>query len=413
MDGPDERAETGPAPRVREAYEDWVGASPDAVAVAPGRVNLVGGHVDYNGGVVLPAPIDRTTAVAVGARPDSQLRVRSLAFDETVTAPLASVPDGWAAYVFGAVAALAEPDRDTEDGERPGAGVAPSGLEVVVASDVPLGAGLSSSAALCVATVGVADALWTRRAADTPGGRRRLSCESVAEIAWRAETEFVGTDCGIMDQLTSACGQAGHALRIDCRDRTVSSVPMPDDAALLVADTTVAHELRDGDYDERVAECREAVARLDEALDRPVESLRDVSPDEVAAHADRLGDPYAARARHVTTESDRVDEAVSALEAADLTRLGGVMTEAHRSLATDYAVSCAEVEAVVAGLTATDGVYGARMVGGGWGGSVVALTDPDATETAGRAARERCERETGVTPDVYETRVGDGLRVER
>lgn len=440
----------------RSVFRDLFDAEPRAVAVAPGRVNLVGGHVDYNDGRVLPVPIDRATSVAAAPRSDGQLVVHSETTDETVRASRGSMPDGWAAYVFGTAAALADArvagdaltdartegdaladprtagdaladPRAEDDSDRARAEDADAelrGATLAIATDLPLGAGLSSSAALCVATAGALDAVSDGGVGPVGDSEASVDGEAapsdedaprerLAEIAWRAETTYVGTDCGIMDQLTSACGRAGHALRIDCRDRTTRAVPVPDDAALLVVDTTVTHELREDGYNDRVAECREAVARLDAALDREVASLRDVTSDEVAAHADRLGEPYTARARHVTSELERVDRAVTALESSDLATLGATMTDAHRSLASDYAVSCAEADAIVAGLRETRGVYGARLVGGGWGGSVVAVTDPDATARAGRAARERCERETSVTPEVYETRVGRGLRVVR
>ena len=420
----------------REAFRDRFDASATVVAVAPGRVNLVGGHVDYNDGVVLPAPIDRTIAVAGRARADDRLRVHSVATDETVSGRVGETPDGWAAYPFGTAVAYYESDEsDTADARgsdvdesstHESAGSGPSsnatratgaagatdetgetdgvvGADLLVASDVPMGAGVSSSAAFSVATAGALDAL-------ADGGRSRAE---LADVAWRGETQYAGTDCGIMDQTASACGREGHALRIDCRDRTTEPVPVPDDAGLLVLDTTVRHELSEDGFNDRVAECREAAARLDAVLDRSITSLRDVTPEEVGRHARDVGEPYASRARHVTTELGRVEAAVAALRDGETARLGALMSAAHRSLADDYDVSCPELESAVAAFESQSAVAGARMVGGGWGGSVVAVVDPTETASVARTAAEEQTAATGIEPDVYPVAVGDGLRVHR
>lgn len=375
---------------VTETFEREFDSSPTVLSRAPGRVNLVGGHVDYNGGIVLPAAIDRATVVAAAPRSDGVVRVHSARMDETVTAPVGADRDDWAAYVVGTATVLAD---DT--------GVS-TGVDLVVGGDVIVGAGVSSSASLEVAVAGAVDAVHDL-------GR---SHEQLADACWRAENEEVGMACGIMDQFASALGRAGHALRIDCRSREVAPIPFDTDAAeLLVVDTTVSHELTESGFNDRVRECHEATARLDELLGKRVRSLRDVTPAEVAAHADALPDPLAARARHVTTEIRRVRTAADALAGGDLRRVGDLLRESHHSLRDDYEVSCAELEAAFEALTAADGVFGCRMVGGGWGGSVIALVEPPARGAVAESVRADYREATGIDCAVHAVDFGDGLVV--
>jgi galactokinase len=380
-----------PRESVHATVEEQFGAGRDpVVARAPGRVNLVGGHVDYNDGLVLPCAIDRETVAAVRPRDDDRVRVHSVRMDETVTAGVGDDVTGWAAYVVGVVTVLsAAAGRDL-------------GVDVVVDGDMVLGAGLSSSASLEVAVAGAVDAVY-----DLDFDR-----ESLATACWRAENEEVGMACGLMDQFTAALARAGHALRIDCRSRDVERIPFDDGAArILVADTNVKHELTDSGYNDRVRECDEAVARLDALLDGPVDALRDVSPEELRAHADDLEPPLDRRARHVTGEIERVEAATEALRSGDVERVGALMRDSHRSLREDYEVSCAELDAVVEALDDRPEVYGGRMVGGGWGGSVVALVRPSATAAVAAAVEERYRTATGLDADTYVVAVGDGLRV--
>jgi len=376
--------------RTTATFRDRFG-DPAARAVAPGRVNLVGGHVDYNDGIVLPAAVDSGTVAVARPREDDVVRVRSTTVDEEATATVGDRPEGWAAYVLGTAAVLgAETDANV-------------GADLVVGGDLPMGAGLSSSASLELA---VAGALATAHGLD-------LDAETLADVCWRAENEEVGMACGVMDQLTSALGVAGHALRIDCRSNGVESIPLdPDDARLLVVDTNVKHELIESGFNDRVRECHEATARLDALLGRRVRALRDVTPEEVTAHADGLDEPLARRARHVTTEIRRVEAAVDALRAGDVATLGSLMDDSHRSLREDYEVSCEELDVVVDALREEPGVLGARMVGGGWGGSVVALIRPDA-DGVSAAVEERYAAATGNEADVYRFAPGDGLSIER
>lgn len=376
---------------VTATFADRYGEHPAVVARAPGRVNLVGGHVDYNDGIVLPAAIDRWTVVAARPRSDGRLRAHSTHMDESVDARIGDEVDGWAAYVVGTATLLADAVDESV------------GADLAIDGDVPLGAGLSSSASLEVAIAGALDG-----AHDLGLGERRI-----AELCWEAETEVVGVDCGIMDQFTSALAHPDHALRIDCRSREVDSVPFVSEAmGLLVVDTNVSHDLADSGYNDRVRECDEAVAALDEVLDRRVRSLRDVTPADVDAHIDDLTPPLARRARHVTTEIRRAEAAADALARGDVKTLGELVWASHRSLRDDFEVSCAELDVVVDAFHDCDGVYGARMVGGGWGGSVVALVQPGGAEAVTEHVEARYRSAAGIECDVYEFDVAGGLAVE-
>ncbi|MFB6176920.1 MAG: galactokinase [Halobaculum sp.] len=385
MTAHDERA-------VRTTFESRYGHRPTVTASAPGRVNIIGGHVDYNDGIVLPAAIDRSTDIAARERDDDRIRVYSERMDETVTAEPGADLDGWAAYVIGTAAVLA---RDT--GESMGA-------DLVVGGDMILGAGISSSASLEVAVAGALNELHGLG----------LDREQLADCCWRAENEEVGMACGIMDQFASALGQAGHALRIDCRSRDVRAIPFdPEIASLLVVDTTVTHELTDSGFNDRVRECHEATARLDALLDKRVRSLRDVSPEELSAQSHELEPPLDRRARHVTGEIQRVREAAEALEENRMNDVGALVRESHRSLREDYEVSCAELNTVVDALDDCDGVFGARMVGGGWGGSVAALIEPDAEARIRESVAEQYREATGIDCESHTFSFGDGLTVQR
>jgi galactokinase len=385
MTGNDERA-------VRTTFESRYGDQPTVTASAPGRVNIIGGHVDYNDGIVLPAAIDRSTDIAARERDDDRVRVYSERMDETVTAEPGTDLDGWAAYVIGTAAVLA-----ADTGESVGA-------DLAVGGDMILGAGISSSASLEVAVAGALNELHGLG----------LDPEALADCCWRAENEEVGMACGIMDQFASALGQSGHALRIDCRSRDVRPIPFdPEVASLLVVDTTVTHELTETGFNDRVRECHEATARLDAVLDKRVRSLRDVSPEELAAHSHELPSPLDRRARHVTGEIQRVREAAKALEENRMNDVGALVRESHRSLRDDYEVSCAELDEVVAALDDCDGVFGARMVGGGWGGSVAALIEPDAEERIGASVAEQYRSATGIDCERHTFSFGDGLTIER
>lgn len=377
----------------RSAFRERFGERPTVVASAPGRVNLVGGHVDYSGGIVLPVAIDRRTVVAVRPRADGRIRAYSTRMDETVTSTIDEVPAGWSAYVVGTAAMVAEAaDFETT-----------VGADLVVGGDMLVGAGLSSSASLEVAAAGALNEVHDLG----------LDDEELATACWRAERGAVGVDCGIMDQYVSALAKSEHALRLDCRSRSYEHVPFDTSAmGLLVVETNVSHELAASGYNDRVRECEAAVAQLADELGRPIRSLRDVQRRDLDVVESALDAPFDRRVRHVVTEMERVETAARALSTDEYQRVGTAISASHRSLREDYEVSCAELDTVVDACHDCPGVYGARMVGGGWGGSVVALVEPGCVDAVTATIESRYRTVTGADCDVHRVGVSGGLRVE-
>jgi galactokinase len=380
--------------RPAQAFREAFGREPRLFR-APGRVNLIGEHTDYNDGFVLPMALDRETVAAALSRPDRKLRARSID-------PVSRAPGGetgeidldapaarrgtWLDYVEGTARVLEE-----RFGAVPGA-------DLLVMGDVPVGAGLSSSAALemAIATALASLAGWTP-------DRRALALAGQA-----AEHRFVGTRCGIMDQLVSMLGEAGHALLIDCRTLDTRAIPLhPDRASVLVFDSGVRHQHSSGEYNLRRAQCEEAVSRLAAALPK-VRALRDVTPDELERHAAVLPEPLLARARHVVTEIDRTVLAASALSRGDLAGFGGLMFESHRSLRDDFEVSVPELDALVQAAASAPGVFGARMTGGGFGGCVVTLVESGQEGAAGAAIAKAFATRFGRAPAWFVTHASNG-----
>jgi galactokinase len=346
---------------VAAAFRERTGRDPEGVWAAPGRVNLIGEHTDYNDGFVLPAAIDRLVLVAAGRRGDGRLRLWSLQAEPPADLELAGIGPGkvggWAAYPAGVAWALGQ------------AGVELGGADLVVDGDVPAGSGLSSSAALeCATATALADL-----------GGAGLDRAALAGLARRAENEVVGVPSGVMDQMVSMLGRAGHALFLDTRSLGTEQVPLPLEAAglcLVVIDTRAGHRLVDGAYADRRAACRAAAAVLG------VPALRDATPALLERYATALGDPGLRRARHVVTENARVLAAVELLRAGDLDRLGPLLAASHASLRDDYEVSSPELDTAVEAAVAA-GAVGARMTGAGFGGSAIALVE---TALSGRVA---------------------------
>ncbi|MDF5757002.1 galactokinase [Spongiactinospora sp. TRM90649] len=332
--------------RLADAFRDAYGAAPDGVWHAPGRVNLIGEHTDYNGGLVLPFAVPWGVGAAVSPRGDGVIRLMSLQVEEE--AQVLDTPEaarGWARYAAGVFWALRE------------AGHAVGGADVVIDGDVPRGAGLSSSAAL---EMSVALALN-----DLHG--LGLSRMDLAVAARRAENDFAGMPCGIMDQAASSLCEEGRALFLDCRALAGRTIPLDVAAhglSLLIIDTGVRHELADGRYAERRAECESAARRLG------VESLRDVT--DLAGALGRLSGAERDRVQHVVTENHRVEATVGLLRAGAVDQLGAMLNASHLSLRDQYRVSCPELDVAVESAV-RGGARGARMTGGGFGGSVVAL----------------------------------------
>lgn len=344
--------------RVRAGFRAAYGEEPQAIFAAPGRVNLIGEHTDYNDGLVLPCAIDRETMIAIG--PGVGDMIESVALDLgnerdtfALSEPIAATQAEWANHVRGVSRFL------LEGGHR----LAPA--RIAIAGNVPIGAGLSSSASL-----GVVSGL----ALTTLAGAAAVP-ETLAKIAQRAENEMVGTQCGIMDQMASACSQKAHALMLDCRDLSYRHIAMPRDLALVIIDSGVRHSLGDSPYNERRAQC-EAAARHYGAA-----SLRDVSPEQLVAERGNLPDLEFRRARHVVTEIARVSQFASALEAADAAQISGLMADSFRSYRDDFEASVPQVDRLfqlISEVLGSDG--GVRLTGGGFGGSLVALAPLDAVE---------------------------------
>jgi galactokinase len=356
--------------RVRARYFEAFCEDPHGVAVAPGRVNLVGEHTDYNDGFVLPMAIDRGLAVAYRPRGDHRLRVHSDATGETWEADVASLEPPvyarWSDYVAGVAWAMAR------------AGHPVAGADLAVAGDVPIGAGLSSSAALEVATARALAAAY-----DLP-----WEPVAMARLCQQAENEFVGMACGVMDQFTAACSRAGQALLLDCRSLEAEHVPLPESAAVVIIDTGVRRSLARSAYNERRAACESALASLRRA-DPGLRALRDVSPELLRSEGPRL-DPIARkRAAHVVAENQRPGAMADALRRGDLPAAGALMNDSHASLRDLYEVSSVELDRVVQLARAHGACYGARLTGAGFGGCALALVERDAAEALARDVERR------------------------
>ena len=368
-----------------QRFRERSGGSPRLFA-APGRVNLIGEHTDYNDGFVLPMAIERKTVVAAAPRDDRRIVVHSLAVGETAELDLDAAPTRgtWLAYVEGVARVLEARGRRLR------------GADLVIGSDVPTGAGLSSSAALEI-SVGLA-------LLSISGGA--LEPVQLALAAQAAEHEYVGTRCGIMDQYVSALAREGHALLVDCRWLQPEWVPLGNDVRIVVCDTNVKHSLATGEYNTRRAECEQGVARLRERMPE-ISALRDVTSEALTAHASALPEVVYRRCRHVVGENERTLRAADALRAADHATFGRLMYESHASLRDDYEVSVPELDACVEAARGVHGVFGARMTGGGFGGCTVTLVAAVAVEELARALATALAP-FGKRPDVFATRAAAG-----
>ncbi len=379
------------------AFRTRFGRPPEGAAEAPGRVNLIGEHLDYNDGLVLPAAIDRTVLVAFAIRQDAEVRIYSLDFDQESRFRL-DAPAGrdgqhsWSNYLRGVVQVLQE-----EDFSGPG-------LDLAVAGDVPVGSGLSSSAALEVAALGALRAAW-----DLDLDDRRL-----ALLGQRAENQFVGVQCGIMDQFAAALGAADHALLIDCRSLDHQLVPLRLDElgyALVVADSGLPRRLERSEYNRRREECAEALELLSGTMPQRPAALRDVSVADLEQHGDRLPGPLRRRVRHVASEMERVAASVTALRKGDLDAFGLLMNASHASLRDDYQVSCPELDRLTELAQSLPGVVGARLTGAGFGGCTVNLVRAEAVDVFRGEVVAPYSRETGLPGKMYVCRAAEGLRL--
>ncbi|MFV9672792.1 MAG: galactokinase [Acidimicrobiia bacterium] len=364
-------------------FRDHFGVDPEFVVRTPGRVNLIGEHTDYNDGFVLPMAIDRSVWIALRTRNDRIVRIVSSGHPETEFDLDGLVPgiDGWAEYVKGVAWSIGS------------AGL--SGWDGAVASDIPIGAGLSSSAALEIAA--------TLIFATVSGEKWDPIASALA--AQHAENEWVGVSCGIMDQLIVATACEGHATLIDCRTLELAPVPLPDDVAIVILDTGTRRQLVDSEYDER----RRACERAAEAASVP--ALRDLSVADLGALSDLVDEVTFRRARHIVTENDRTIEAASALGSGDTARFGQLMAASHRSLRDDFQVSSEALDLMVEIASGVDGCLGARMTGAGFGGCAVALVAASGAAAFVNEVVESYASATGLDPKAYVTGAASGAGI--
>jgi len=377
-----------PAP-ARAALTDFQarhGALPELLVRAPGRVNLIGEHVDYNDGYVLPLAIERAIWIALTPHDEPFVEVTALDIPETARIDLTHFERGgpsWAEYVRGPAYALHQ------------AGHMLRGWVGSMAGDVPLAAGLSSSAAVELATL----------RAFAAAGNLSWDAPAMALLGQRAENEWVGVNCGIMDQMISATGAAGHAVLIDCRTLALTPVPLPRDAVVVVMDTSTRRGLTDSAYNERRAQCETAARHFG------VQALRDVSPARFEAEGGALDAVTRRRARHVVTEIARTAQAAQALKAGDAVRVGKLMDLSHESLRDDFAVSNDPLNAIVEIAQLQPGCLGARMTGAGFGGCAVALVERAHASTFAATVQAEFKAQTGLDAALYVTAAEAGASV--
>lgn len=375
-----------------QAFQRVFGSPPEVVVRAPGRVNLIGEHTDYNDGFVLPAAIDRAITYAGRRRNDRRVRVYSQDFNASVEFDLDEIrqerENTWSNFLRG-VSKFLEAD-----------GHHLAGADVAFGGDVPREAGLSSSAAVEVG----ATAFWDKLLG------LGLDPVYVVKLSRRAENEFVGVPCGIMDQFISALGRQDHALFLDCRDLTFHHVPLRDDVKIVVCNSGVKRALAQSEYEVRLKQCREAVAKV-AATGRVVKSLRDVRLSDLEAARGAMDDLLWRRAHHVITENERVLEAARVLSSGNVERFGELMNQSHESLRADYEVSCRELDTLVEIARRQPGVLGARMTGAGFGGCTVNLVRADAAAQFEQAVAEGYEKAMGIKSEIYVCRASDGALV--
>jgi galactokinase len=384
------------AAAVKAKFAEVFGAGGKAHVIrAPGRVNLIGEHTDYNDGFVFPMAIEPHVLLACRSRDDGEVRLASSAFPSeivrfSVQSKIAPAEPAWANYSRGVAA------------EMLAAGIPLTGMDALIDNTLPVGGGLSSSAAIEVAT---AQAFLTLAGLKMDPARVALLCQ-------KAEHEYAGVPVGIMDQTIVAMGRANHAMLLDCRDLSKQFVPIDDrELRVVIVNSMVKHELSGGEYAQRRRECEEGVAHF--RRDNPsIRALRDVTLRQLESARDQLPHVVYKRCRHVITENARTTEAAAALGRRDYERAGELMRDSHRSLRDDYEVSVPELDFLVEEAMKVKGVYGSRMTGGGFGGCTVSLAQPRAVDAlVDHVRRAYHQRPGGKTPEVYVTRATAGVTV--
>jgi galactokinase len=386
--------ETSVRDRVLAAFSAEFGGEPEVLARAPGRVNLIGEHTDYNDGFVLPIAIDRSVYIAAARQADDAINLVALDYDDRVAFSLHDIafdPDhAWSNYPRGVAWVLQRH------------GISLCGLEAAISGDVPTGAGLSSSAAIEIASAKTFQALCPFDMPPT----------DLALAAQEAENHFVGMQCGIMDQFISTMGRRGHALLIDCRSLERRLVPIPEGCSVLVANTMKKRGLVDSEYNLRRSECEQGVRLLRAHLPN-ITALRDVTPADMDRYGSHLPDIIAARCRHVVSENARTLEGAEALRRGDAEQFGRLMAASHNSLRDDYEVSSPELDHLVELAQSEPGVYGARMTGAGFGGCTVNLVRSERAEEISRDLQAKYVAWSGVTPEMYVCQAEDGADAKR
>jgi galactokinase len=382
---------TPPVQDLAENFLQLYGIRPQFVR-APGRVNLIGEHTDYNDGFVLPAAIQLQTTVGIAPTAGRRLILYSNNYKEQVDFDVEALPAvrqrRWSDYAIGVARELAKK------------GIRLPGACLLIDGDVPEGAGLSSSASLEVALCGAFLELAHEQIA---GAELALLCQ-------RAENDFVGARCGIMDQFVSVHGQKDHALLLDCRSLEYRHQPIPEDVRLVICNTMVRHSVAGGEYNQRRREC-EMAAEFFSRVVPGAKALRDISLEVFEKHASELPEVVRKRCRHVITENVRVIEAGEALARRDLRRFGALMRESHASLRDDFQVSCTELDIMVELAGQVEGVYGARMTGGGFGGCTINLVTSEKVEAFKAKVTEGYAKATGRRTEIYVCTASDGVRL--
>jgi galactokinase len=377
-----------------QQFSKIYGRPPRWIVAAPGRVNVIGEHTDYNDGFVLPTAIERYAVMAADKSADgkSVIQIRDLSGAAEpaiidISVPVTPGAPKWSNYPRGVIANLLE------------RGMNPGGLDVLLNSTVPLGSGLSSSASLEVCTATLIEAVTGRTIVPV---EKALLCQD-------AEHDFAGVPCGIMDQFISVMGRQNNLLLLDCRSRETQLVPMNDPAvSLLITNTNVKHELANGEYAQRRAQCEAAANALG------VPSLRDATPEMLEKAKGKMNDIVFRRARHVIGEIERTLQTAEGVRASNWTAVGQFMYASHNSLRDDYEVSCKELDAVVEiaeGIGTKGGIFGCRMTGGGFGGCTVALVQTEHIETISKKISEDYKKKTGIEATIFVTRPAAGATI--
>ncbi|WP_446744917.1 galactokinase [Silvibacterium acidisoli] len=361
-----------------------------AVFSAPGRVNLIGEHTDYAGGFVMPAAINFQTLAAISPRADGQIAIYSKNFDELLTYPLDAIPakasHRWVDYPLGVLTVLRQQ------------GIEIPAFNLTLDGNVPLGAGLSSSASIEVATMAAMLSLTATK----------LPLPKIALLSQSAENNYVGASCGIMDQFISCCGEEDHALLLDCRSLEYQMAPIPSDISLVIANTMVKHSHAGGEYNQRRAEVEEGARIL--ATHRPeIKLLRDATMDDLEKWGSTMPEGVLKRSRHVISENLRTVAAAKALEAGDLETLGRLMYEAHASYRDDFEASCREADIMVEFASKEPACIGARLTGGGFGGCTINLVKAAEAKGFTERLKEYYHTATGISAEIYLCRASSGV----